>query len=164
MEEPSEPEEEGELTACGGAVASIHFLKKLLRKALQLHPVATLGFCCSQLAAANKSSGRASSEQLQRGIRLWLKEYVLKPHSPSRETTPLTDVFSKTDAADDSNGNSYASLRCCCLKVVLDDSQELQAWVMQQAKGRATGWCSFTRPAIVLCCESELQLSMWEPP
>lgn len=142
-DEPSEPEEEGEVTTAIGAVANIHFLKKLLRQALQLHPTVTLGYCFSCLAGMNSSHSSNSTSadpKIQQGVRLWLKEHLLRESTPSRETTPLGDGFPGAAAADGSNGMSAKSAgKGCCLKNVLDRSQELQAWIMQQARGRAAG-------------------------
>lgn len=144
-DEPSEPEEEGEVTASHNDTCRyVHLLKRLLRQALRQHPTFTLSYCFGCLAAANSSHSSSGTvhpnPQVLQGVRLWLKEHLLRESTPSRESTPLGDGLAGPGAAaEGSNGNSKAAGKVSCLKHVLETSQELQAWIMQQARARATG-------------------------
>ncbi|WIA21210.1 hypothetical protein OEZ85_000455 [Tetradesmus obliquus] len=107
-EEPSEPEEEGEVAPSDGSSASLGFLKRTLGEALSLHPAATMAYCSACLAAAAACRGNSSS-------------------SSSRD--------------------------CPDPQAVLLGSEELQGWVMRQARSRATA-----PPEVRSVIESALQL------
>jgi hypothetical protein len=155
-EEPSEPEEEGELAPSDGSSASLPFLRRTLGEALSLHAAATMAYCSACLAAAaacrnsNSSSRDCPDPQVTTGVQLWLRDHLLKERSPSRECTPTAaaaaaaaakagDVLAAGSAAAAGAG---AVRNGCLLQTVLLGSEELQGWVMRQARSRATGEAS----------------------
>lgn len=120
-------EEEGEVAPQDNATAAAHgpWVRKVLRLALQHHPVTTLTFCFGCLGTTASTSGRnanASSSSsnsgvpsvglaVVQGVKLWLKEHILREATPSREGTPLLmDCSSDASAAAAAvNGGSAAA-------------------------------------------------------
>lgn len=83
------------------AAAAGPWVRKVLRQALQHHPVTTLTFCfgCLGSSARNSSSGGSGvSPSVVQGVRLWLREHILREPTPSREGTPI-DCDGNTSAA-----------------------------------------------------------------
>uniref|UniRef100_A0A383WCK3 Uncharacterized protein n=1 Tax=Tetradesmus obliquus TaxID=3088 RepID=A0A383WCK3_TETOB len=168
-EEPSEPEEEGEVAPSDGSSASLGFLKRTLGEALSLHPAATMAYCSACLAAAAACRGNSSSSsrdcpdpQVTNGVQLWLRDHLLKERSPSRECTPTAAAAAAAAAkAGDALAAGTAAAAAaaaaarngCLLQAVLLGSEELQGWVMRQARSRATA-----PPEVRSVIESALQL------
>jgi hypothetical protein len=182
--DPDEPEEEGEVALADNPAAHGPWVRRMLRTALRRHPATTLGFCFSCLGAAaaasakgskggsgsSRGSSRGSSSAGSRdvdvavlqGVRMWLKDHLLREASPSREGTPLVADGAAAAAAAAAGGGGggghsnalthgkAGSGRGCLLQTVLASSQQLQMWIMQQARGRATG--------AACCCVR------WRPP
>ncbi|KAF8056742.1 hypothetical protein HT031_006240 [Scenedesmus sp. PABB004] len=109
-DEPSEPEEEGEVAAGPRPAASLASLRALLLEALRRHPAATMGHCLARL--------RAHDQQLLAGVRAWLRGHLL--------------------AADEAAPATQRRGRRCPLARELEASSELQAWLVQQARGRGS--------------------------
>eukprot|EP00879_Flechtneria_rotunda_P012773 GHRR01013337.1.p1 GENE.GHRR01013337.1~~GHRR01013337.1.p1 ORF type:complete len:572 (+),score=190.44 GHRR01013337.1:396-2111(+) len=175
-DEPSEPEEEGELAPYDKSTTTGPAVRKLLHKALQLHPSTTLAYCCSWLGpeppsvnngSSNSSSIKQADQQLKASVRLFVKDYLLKERTPSRASTPPGGDMAVHSAAADNGADELAALareaeecngggnrgHSCRLQDVLNASEELQAWVMQQAKGRAAA-----PPEVRSLLETALQL------
>jgi hypothetical protein len=72
------------------AAATGPWVRKVLRLALLHHPIPTLTFCfgCLGTSGRNSSSSTVGPAVLQ-GVRLWLREHILREASPSREGTPM---------------------------------------------------------------------------
>jgi hypothetical protein len=148
------------VATCDNPAAHGPWLRRVLRQALQRHPATTLSFCFSCLGAATSKGGGGGSSGVDigvlQGVRLWLKDHLLREVSPSREGTPLLGGEGSAAAAaaaaaagGATNGRAAGTGRSCVLQAVLASSQELQLWVMQQARGRASG-AGHTRGAAAL--------------
>jgi hypothetical protein len=138
-----------------GSTASLPYLRRTLGEALTQHPAATMAYCSACLAAAaacrgNNSSSSSSRDcpdpQVTNGVQIWLRDHLLKERSPSRECTPTAAAAAAAAAkagdvlAGGSGGGAAGGGRNgCLLQSVLLGSEELQGWVMRQARGRATG-------------------------
>jgi hypothetical protein len=112
-EEPEE--EEGEVAAADGqaaaAAAAGPWVRKVLRQSLQHHPIATLTFCFGCIGASTRNSSSSSAVNLGvvQGVRLWLREHILREATPSREGTPI-DCDAATPRAA---GAAAAAARGC---------------------------------------------------
>lgn len=171
-EEPEE--EEGEVAHHdSNAAAAAHgpWVRKVLRQALQQHPVTTLTFCfgCLGTSGRNSSSSSAVVPALVQGVRLWLRDHILREASPSREGTPMdcdgaaaaaAGCASAAAAAGGGVGNGMQAPKAaavvaaaaaagggaagvhhrgCALQAVLESSAELRAWVRKESKGISRG-------------------------
>jgi hypothetical protein len=148
-----------------GNTASLPYLRRTLGEALTLHPAATMAYCSACLAAAaacrgnNNSSRDCPDPQVTSGVQIWLRDHLLKERSPSRECTPTAAAAAAAaakagDALAAGGGAAGGGRNGCLLQNVLLGSEELQGWVMWQARGRATGEVQATwrcGPSCVTC-------------
>jgi hypothetical protein len=76
-------------------------------------------------------------------VQLWLRDHMLKERSPSRECTPTAAAAAaaavKAGDALAAGSTAAGARNGCLLQNVLLGSEELQGWVMRQARSRATG-------------------------
>jgi hypothetical protein len=158
-----------------GSTASLPYLRRTLGEALTLHPAATMAYCSACLAAAAACRGNNSSSsrdcpdpQVTSGVQIWLRDHLLKERSPSRECTPTAAAAAAAaakagDALAAGSGAAGVGRNGCLLQNVLLGSEELQGWVMRQARGRATGEAQNRAPcspsALVLLRSSQGQYS-----
>lgn len=168
-------EEEGEVAPADSqaAAAAGPWVRKVLRQALQHHPITTLTFCFGCLGTSSRNSSSNSSSgvgpAVVAGVKLWLREHILREASPSRESTPVDcdgssgggaascllatlAAAAAAGAAAVVNGSQApkaaaatagaggaAQQRSSVLQSVLESSSELRAWVRKEAKGMSRG-------------------------
>jgi hypothetical protein len=119
----------------------------MLRQALQHHPTITMTQCCAWMAAAaadgahshSHSSNTDYDQQLLQGVRLWVKDCLLNEATPSPEGTPTADTPAGAAGTRTGARKPLGKRHHSILQAALDASDELQLWVMKQARGRAAG-------------------------
>lgn len=151
------------------AAAAGPWVRKVLRQALQHHPTITLTFCFGCLGTSGRNSSSAGGgvgAAVVQGVRLWLREHILREASPSREGTPMDcdgnsgggassaaatlAAAAAAGAAGVVNGGQAhkagaaglgggSHVRSCVLQSVLESSAQLRAWVRKEAKGMSRG-------------------------